>query len=313
MKHAESNWLNRFAVLTACVTFLLIIAGALVVGHDAGLSVPDWPLSYGQFFPRMEGNIFYEHGHRLIAGLVGILTMVLAVWLWSAERRAWVRWLGIAAVLAVVAQAVLGGITVLYLLPVPVLILHACLAQLFFCGTVSLAVVTGRAWNEGAAEPSSTTRSLGGETFPLFRHLSLATTVAIYIQLILGAARRHKALGLLPHIIWAVVVALLILSVAFVALNRLPKNQSTLRLLPATAALFVVVQLALGYGSYWTRMTTASAPQPESSMILVTTAHVAGGALLLAISLIVTLLAYRRFPSSGAALSFNRDPQKTPA
>ena len=311
MEQSESNWLNRFAVLTACATFLLIIAGALVVGHDAGLSVPDWPLSYGQFFPRMEGNIFYEHGHRLIAGLVGTLTMVLTVWLWSAERHAWVRWLGIAAVVAVVAQAVLGGITVLYLLPVPVLILHACLAQLFFCATVSLAVVTSRAWSEGAAEPSSSGRSPSGETFPLFRSLSLATTVAIFIQLILGAARRHKALGLLPHVIWAVVVSLLILSVAFVALSRIPRDQRALRLLPATAGLFVLVQLALGYGSYWTRMTTASAPQPEPSMILVTTAHVAGGALLLAISLIVTLLAYRRFPSSGAALSFDRDPQKS--
>ena len=309
MRQSESNWLNRFAVLTACATFLLIIAGALVVGHDAGLSVPDWPLSYGQFFPRMEGNIFYEHGHRLIAGLVGTLTMIMAVWLWSAEKRAWVRWLGIAAVFAVIAQAVLGGITVLYLLPVPVLILHACLAQLFFCGMVSLAVVTGRAWNEAERYPIS--RSLGGESYSLFRYLSLATTIAIYIQLILGAARRHKALGLLPHIIWAVVVSLLILSVAFVALNRLPKDQHLLRLLPAVAALFVVVQLALGYGSYWTRMATASAPQPESSMILVTTAHVAGGALLLAISLIVTLLAYRRFPSSGAELSFNHDPQKS--
>ena len=88
---------HRFAVFTACCTFLLLIAGALVTSNDAGLSVPDWPLSYGSLLPPMVGGIFYEHGHRMIATLVGILSIVLAVWLWRVESRRWVRWLGVAA------------------------------------------------------------------------------------------------------------------------------------------------------------------------------------------------------------------------
>ena len=111
----------------------MLIAGALVTSNDAGLSVPDWPLSYGSLLPPMVGGIFYEHGHRMIATLVGTLSIVLAVWLWRVESRRWVRWLGVAALGAVVAQGILGGITVLFFLPPPISAAHATLAQLFFC------------------------------------------------------------------------------------------------------------------------------------------------------------------------------------
>ena len=100
--------LHRFAVFTAASTFCLIIAGALVTSRDAGLSVPDWPLSYGQWMPPMVGGIFYEHGHRMIASFVGLLTVILAVWLWVAESRRWVRNVGFAALAAVIAQGLLG-------------------------------------------------------------------------------------------------------------------------------------------------------------------------------------------------------------
>jgi heme a synthase len=303
MRQERSLWLHRFALLTAFATFLLIIAGALVVGHDAGLSVPDWPLSYGKLMPRMTGNIFYEHGHRMIAGLVGALTIALAVWLWRAEGRPWVRWLGIAALFAVILQAVLGGITVLYLLPVPVLVGHACLAQLFFCITVSLAVFTDPAWDS--------VLPLEDDRFPAFRHVASASTAAIYVQLILGAARRHKALGLTPHLIWAGVVAVLVLWMVYFALNKLPQSQKTLRNLSWFASALLVLQLALGYGSYWTRLATQGAPQPDAAMIDVTTAHVAVGAMLLATSLVVTLLSYRRLPGSLKEWSFSRNTQKT--
>src|SRR5580700_11004773 len=108
---------HRFAVFTACCTFLLLIAGALVTSNDAGLSVPDWPLSYGSFLPPMVGGIFWEHGHRMIATFVGILTIVLAVWLWRSEPRPWVRRLGLGALGLIVAQGVLGGLTVRFYLP----------------------------------------------------------------------------------------------------------------------------------------------------------------------------------------------------
>src|SRR3954453_3032388 len=138
--------LHRFAVLVAVSTLFLVIAGASVTSNQAGLSVPDWPLSYGQVMPEMKGGVFYEHGHRIIASAVGLLTVILVVWLWRAESRLWVRWLGLAALAGVILQGVLGGLTVLYLLPKAVSISHACLAQLFFSTTVALALFTSPGW-----------------------------------------------------------------------------------------------------------------------------------------------------------------------
>src|SRR5271170_5005619 len=106
--------IHRFAFLLSCCVVLLLMAGALVTSNDAGLSVPDWPLSYGSLLPPMVGGIFYEHGHRMIATLVGTLSIVLAVWLWRVESRRWVRWLGVVALGAVIAQGILGGLTVLF-------------------------------------------------------------------------------------------------------------------------------------------------------------------------------------------------------
>src|SRR5437870_12618978 len=140
--------LHRFALLVACATFFLIIAGALVTSHDAGLATPDWPLSNGQVFPKMVGNLFWEHGHRLVATTVGLLTIALVVYLFRSEKRRWVRRLGLLALAAVIAQGLLGGLTVKLMLPLTVSAAHATLAQLFFCTTVSLAVFTSASWIE---------------------------------------------------------------------------------------------------------------------------------------------------------------------
>src|ERR1700694_5409372 len=141
-----SKGLHRFALLVACATFFLIIARALVTSHDAGLATNDWPLSNGQVFPQMVGNLFWEHGHRLVATTVGLLTIVLAVYLQIRERRWWVKRLGWIALVGVVAQGLLGGLTVKMNLPLAVSAAHATLAQLFFLTTVSLAVFTSRSW-----------------------------------------------------------------------------------------------------------------------------------------------------------------------
>ena len=143
---------HRFAVFTAAFAFFVLIAGALVTSNDAGLSVPDWPLSYGSLLPPMVGGIFYEHGHRMVATCLGIFSIVLAAWLWRVESRSWLRWLGIAAVGGVVAQGLLGGITVLFFLPPAVSSAHATLAQIFFCTVVSIAFFTS-AWWENNATP----------------------------------------------------------------------------------------------------------------------------------------------------------------
>src|SRR5687767_4327123 len=135
--------LHRYTQFVAASTVLLIAAGGMVTSTDSGLSVPDWPNTYGQFmfsFPleKMVGGILYEHGHRMIASTVGFLTIVLAVWTWMAEPRRWVRWVAVSALGVVIVQGILGGLTVLYLLPAPISVGHAGLAQVFFCVTISL-------------------------------------------------------------------------------------------------------------------------------------------------------------------------------
>src|SRR6266487_2521064 len=134
--------LHRYSLLVTCATFFLIIAGALVTSHDAGLAVPDWPLSFGKLFPKMDGNVFWEHGHRIVATTVGVLTIGLATYLYRTERRTWMRRLGLVALGGVVAQGLLGGLTVKLMLPLGVSAAHATLAQLFFCTVVSLSVFT---------------------------------------------------------------------------------------------------------------------------------------------------------------------------
>ena len=281
-------WLHRYATFVAFCTFLLIIAGALVTGNDAGLSVPDWPTSFGTFrMPRMVGGIKFEHGHRMIAGTVGILTIILAIWLWRQDSRRWVRWVGFAAVMAVLAQAVLGGITVLWYLPVAISTAHATLAQIFFCLAASLAFFT-RAdwhWDETKLEDPST---------PSLQHLTMITTGVILVQLILGAVYRHSKEGIIaPHVVGACVVTLLVGWVVSTVLMRFAKQPDLLHPALLLGGL-LVAQLFLGMGSYIMKMAARDAPQPLQPVVDVTTAHVTVGALLLVTSLYLTYQA-RRF------------------
>ncbi len=137
---------HNFAVFAAFATFILIIAGALVTSNDAGLSVPDWPTSFGHIakMPRMVGGVKFEHTHRMIAEFIGTLTIIIAVWTWRSDRRSWMKKLGIAALGTVILQGILGGITVLELLPPAVSTAHAIVGQTFFCIAVAIALFTGR-------------------------------------------------------------------------------------------------------------------------------------------------------------------------
>src|SRR5438034_6787027 len=172
--------LHRYILLVTGATFFLLIAGALVTSNDAGLATPDWPLSNGQVFPKMVGNLFWEHGHRMVATTVGLLTIVLTIYILKKEKRRWVRRLGVFALLAVIAQGLLGGLTVKLMLPLIVSASHATLAQLFFCTTVSLAVFTSKSW-------MTATPALEEDRAVPIRYLCLAAGVTIFLQLILGA------------------------------------------------------------------------------------------------------------------------------
>lgn len=189
----ENPWLVRFAVLTALATLALIGVGGLVTSHGAGMAVPDWPTSYGYnmfLFPvsYWVGGIWYEHSHRLVASGVGLLTTILAVWLWLKESRVWLRWLGVGAFVLVVLQGVLGGLRVT-LYKDEIGIFHATLAQLFFVLVCAIALFASRWWRGAAAQPArcvprSVARSL------------LATTILVLLQLVLGATMRHQHAGL---------------------------------------------------------------------------------------------------------------------
>jgi len=185
--------LRLFTRFVAFSTAVLIFAGGLVTSTGSGLSVPDWPNTYGHFmftFPldKMVGGIRFEHSHRLIASTVGFLILVLAAWLWRAEPRAWVRRLGYLALAAVITQGILGGITVLWYLPDPISIAHASLAQVVFCLTTAIALFTSRGWQQGLLTQAPDDGVL--------RKLTVATTAWIYVQILIGATMRHTDAGL---------------------------------------------------------------------------------------------------------------------
>jgi heme a synthase len=187
-------WLHRFTVLTAFVVFLLIGLGGLVTSHGAGMSVPDWPNSYGYTmfaFPIKDwvGGIFYEHTHRLLASAVGFLTTILAVWIWLKDSRKWVRWLGVAAFLGVILQGVLGGLRVV-LADAHLGIFHAIIGQLFFILMCATALFTSRFWIQSVENKNIFSMPRG------LRNLVLAATLLIFCQLIIGATMRQAHAGL---------------------------------------------------------------------------------------------------------------------
>jgi cytochrome c oxidase assembly protein subunit 15 len=285
--------LHRFTVLVACATFVLIIAGALVTSHDAGLATSDWPLSNGQVFPKMVGNLFWEHGHRMVATTVGLLTIALAGYLVVKEKRRWVRRLGLFGLIAVITQGLLGGLTVKLNLPLAVSAAHATLAQLFFCTTVSLAIFTSKSW----IQENSRLEEKG--IVPI-RRLCSAAVVTVFLQLILGATLRHSATWdqplpvelVIAHAGGALAVVLTLGSAGSILLRRY-RGEKFLTRPAAIALLLLVVQLALGIAAYMTRLASPSDPQPLNPMISITVAHVACGALVFATTIVLTLRIFR--------------------
>ena len=296
MNTALNQTLHKYAVFTACSTFLLLIAGALVTSNDAGLSVPTWPLAWGSVTPPMVGGIVYEWSHRVIAASVGFLTINLAAWLWMAEKRPWMRWLGLAALGGVIAQGILGGLTVRMFQPPAVSAAHATLAQLFFSTVVAIAFFTSGWWQSEILE-------MEDPGTPRLRSLTIWTVAAVFLQLILGAAFRHKGFGIIPHLIGAVIVTMLVFMTAG-ALKRRFSNAQPLRKCARFLHILIGVQLLLGAGAWWSRVYAARFPQPITIMVTLTVVHTVTGALLLATTLMTALVSYRMLrPGSALANS----------
>lgn len=288
--------LHRFAVFLACWTFLLILAGALVTSNDAGLSVPDWPTSFGSLYkiPHLVGGVRFEHTHRMIAQVAGLLTIILAFWTWRADRRPWMKYLGIGALATVIAQGILGGLTVLFYLPPAISSAHAALAQTFFCLTVAIALFTGPRWVAEVPKVEPDARR------PALITLALLSILVLYVQLGLGAMFRHHGMSWWPHAANAPIVAIVLAWTAIRALSQYGKIEAVRRPAILTLAL-LVTQLCLGFLAFSTRVTWGhDAVQPELPMVLSTVAHVAVGALLLATVVVLTIQIWRHVPISFA-------------
>ena len=284
--------LHRFLIFLAVMTFLLLLAGGLVTSNQAGLSVPDWPTSFGSLYriPPMVGGVRYEHSHRMIAELVGLLTIVVAIWAWRSEQRAWMRWLGWIALMGVIVQGVLGGLTVKMLLPWYVSSAHAVVAQSFFCLIVLMAVFTRRHWMQPlAAQAADTGR-------PSLYWLCLISIAVLYLQLFFGAAFRHRdqhgGLSVEYHIINSLLVTGLLVLTSVRGMMR--RDILAVRKPAFLVHMLLWVQIALGIAAYMTRVVWgADAPQPLPSMVAATVAHLGVGALLLAATFVLAAEAKR--------------------
>jgi cytochrome c oxidase assembly protein subunit 15 len=306
-------WLRRFTKLVAASTLFLIFAGAMVTSTGSGLAVPDWPNTYGWFmfsFPlsKMVGGIFYEHGHRLIASTVGLLTIIQAIWLQRREPRRHVRILGWLALATVIIQGLLGGLTVLFLLPQPISIAHAGLAEIFFGLTVTIAFFTSRLY--------TSLRTIEKGDAPVA--FSSLLVVLVYTQILIGAVMRHRGAGLaipdfplafgqvippftsmdivvnFAHRVGAVVIA----ACAIFMLVRLRRFEERHPLRQIALGLVLLVPLQILLGGY----TVLSGKSPVTTSL-----HVMTGAFTFALTLLLALtartVAWRRVPQRGQARS----------
>ena len=270
-RDVDTVWLRRYAVLVACSTLALVIAGGLVTGNDAALSIPDWPLNWGRLIPPLHANIRYEFAHRALALIVTLLIGGLA---WRLRTKlAW------AALGTVLAQAALGGVLVRFVDPAPLAVMHAALAQLLFGITVAIAV-------------SPTARDRKGAVAPAL----LVTPIALFAQTVLGAAVRHGIAGPLPHIVGATIKTILVM---WAGLGTLMTNPGDAKMRRRAIALLghTFTQIALGIAAYIARDAAEGAPQPIPVVVWITVAHTAMGSLVFGSAIALAISGQARKPA----------------
>jgi cytochrome c oxidase assembly protein subunit 15 len=291
---AAARWRHHLALATAVATFVLLLIGGGVTSSDVGMADPLWPtppwyLLVVSSLHRGLGFIV-EHGHRAWGYLVGLLTLILCSWMWLGEPRRLLRWLATAALLGVIAQGVLGGLRVLLNVQAghELALVHGCFAQAFFALVCALALASAPRWTVAPRQRGNGIASL--------RRLALLTCGLVYVQLILGASLRHLGIGLALHLIAAVAVTahgtLLAWRVA-----HLDSSQSAMKPWAKLLAGLLATQLALGLAAWATsngfgRYAFQSA---SGAHILLATAHVGVGAMILVTALVLTLKLYRHW------------------
>ncbi len=267
-----------FAVITAVCAFVLVFAGAMVTSTGSALAVPDWPLSFGKFFPPMTGGVLFEHGHRMIAGAVAIMTWALALWAYFSRLSKPVRLLSYLIAFAILLQAILGGLTVLLLLPPSIAVFHALLGQTVFCLLLILADASSQ------SSQSKTEASKSG----LWKYGAAAVT-ALYLQLLFGAVLRHSGKYGFLHYSWSIGAAISLMTMGVVGMKSKVKS---LRGLSIFAGIFAFFQVALGLLAYMRRVSLDMQPGYSAGALL-TSIHVALGALLLGSCVVWTFRAYQ--------------------
>lgn len=318
-----SPWPHRWAVLLACATFPLLWVGGLVTTTDAGMAVPDWPNTYGynlflypwQSWLAGPWDLFVEHGHRLLASGVGMLTIGLVAIFWRSHERRWLRRLSLAALALVIFQGVLGGMRVL-LDEQTLAMLHGCTGPLFFALTVAMVVFTSQTWQSDA-------RPLANPAAGHVRRLAVATAILVYLQLVFGAVLRHVPVDSEPgafllavrfHLLLAGVLVLHVLLIAWSIVRHFRAQRPLFRLALALCGL-ITLQVLLGAGTWifkfslpawavpWWPFPSFTIQAGSWLQTNVITAHVAVGSLLLATSVALAILSLRLLATSPAPVS----------
>jgi cytochrome c oxidase assembly protein subunit 15 len=316
----ESPWPHRLAMALVCATFPLVWVGGLVTTHDAGMAVPDWPNTYGYnlfLYPWTEWfagpwELFIEHAHRLFAALVGLLCIAFVIVVWRSEPRPWVRFAALGALVLVIGQGVLGGMRVV-LDERTLAMIHGCVGPLFFTYCVLLATITSRSRHERKPHPATDASSAA-----VFAAASITTLFAC-MQLVAGAQLRHVGASVAPTTFRALVVfhligagAVLVVAVYLAALVRRGRAVDPWLRVPAMwLVALVALQIALGGGAWvvnygwpawfgdypwaaqWLVNADGALRARGQLQANITTAHVATGSLILAVSAMIALRAAR--------------------
>ena len=303
------RWPHRLALVTTVSTVILILVGGVVTNTGTGMAVPDWPTTFGYnmfLYPwsKMIGGIFYEHTHRLIGSVVGAMTLTLAVVLWAVEPRWWVRGLGVAALVAVVFQGVLGGLRVV-LAQDALAIVHGGFAHAFFALVAGMALLTSPSWRTPVSLISSNdARRL--------RRLSVWTTAGLYLQVILGTLVTHLGARVDAHILVGGLVSVAVLLLGFRIVPRQADWPELVRPTEALRALWAL-QLALGLGAYVAKFHAADVSLGPGLSLALPVSHRLTGSVMLIASVVLTLRLYRRTSGIESALGGEYPSQKVPS
>ena len=291
--NGPNRYLRMFTLATFAVAIALLSWGAFVTSIDAGLAVPDWPTSFDSYDPFNPWPdwwtitpVLAEHGHRLLGALVGLLTLVLAIWTWRTDQRKWMRRLGVSALLLVIAQGVLGGLRVVWV-SLDLAVIHACVAQLFFALLACMALFQTETW----ARPAAVVRKSD------IKHILWMAPLAVYIQIILGALLRHPGTGIdttlvALHLGWAFVATSMIAVFVSRIRTALPSG-GVLGTLTGAVLAILTGQVALGLFAYFVLLDESGQLQPSNIQVIANSSHMVIGALLFASTIVTATLAAR--------------------